>query len=145
LNLKIKYYEKCKQQSTQCINLGFSNCINGLSKYSFADTTERKVPATPVSVKYIGSINNQDLIQVEIENNSDDSFEISFVDKDGIELYSEIFNTRKISKKFLLDIPDLNFKNLQLIVTSKKTFQSQTFSLAKNRTVFENVIVAKID
>jgi adenylate cyclase len=116
-----------------------------LSKYSFADTTERKVPATPVSVKYIGSINNQDLIQVEIENNSDDSFEISFVDKDGIELYSEIFNTRKISKKFLLDIPDLNFKNLQLIVTSKKTFQSQTFSLAKNRTVFENVIVAKID
>jgi hypothetical protein len=115
-----------------------------LSNYSFADTTNRKPLTTPVSVKYIGSVNNQDLIQVEIDNSSEDELQISFVDKDGVELYSEYFNSKKIVKKFLLDISDLNYNNIQVIVTSRKTANSQSFSIEKSSTSVENIVVAKL-
>ena len=116
-----------------------------LSKYSFADTTDvRPVSSTPVAVKYVGSVYGQDVIQVEIENILDESIEISFVDLEGVVLYSETFTGKKITKKFLLDMPDVNYENLQLVVTSKKKAQSQSFKIAKNTSIAENMLLAKL-
>jgi hypothetical protein len=115
-----------------------------LSNYSFADTTTRKPLANPVSVKYIGSVNNQDLIQVEIDNSSEDELQITFIDNEGVELYSEYFNSKKITKKFLLDISDFNYNNIQVVVSSRKTSSSQSFAIVKNSTTIDTVVVAKL-
>lgn len=116
-----------------------------LSKYSFADTTDvRPVSGTPVAVKYIGSAYGQDIIQVEVDNLLDETVTISFVDEEGVELYAETFTDKKITKKFLLDIPEVNYDNLQLVVTTKKKIQSQSFKITKTLTVVDKMTVAKL-
>jgi hypothetical protein len=116
-----------------------------LSKYSFADTTDRNVnKSTPVDVKHVGTFKGQDLIQVNIENASGDKIEISFVDSEGYVLYEDVFTEKSISKKFLLDIPDNNFNSLQLIVRTQKQSQAQSFSIAKDVIVVEKTTIAKL-
>lgn len=116
-----------------------------LSKYSFADTTDvRPSSGTPVAVKHIGSVYGQDLIQVEVDNLLNETVTISFVDEEGIELYSETFTDKKITKKFLLDISEVNYDNLQLVITTKKQTQTQSFKIAKTTTVADKLTVAKL-
>ncbi len=114
-----------------------------LSKYSFADTiTVKNTIDTATTVKYLGSTNGKDVFQIEIENIQDDTFEISFVDADGIMLYSEIFSGKKIVKKFLLDIPESAYDNLQITIGNKKT--SQSYKIEKTTRVVQNISVAKL-
>ncbi len=116
-----------------------------LSKYSFADTTDRNVnKSTPVDVKHVGTFKGQDLIQVNIENASGDNIEISFVDSEGYVLYSDVFNDKNISKKFLLDIPENSFNDFQLIVKTQKQSQTQSFGIGKEIKIVEKTIIAKL-
>lgn len=114
-----------------------------LSKYSFADTSDRdRNKATPVQVKHIGTVNGSNLIEVSIDNAAEEMIEISFIDNDGVELFKDEFNDKKIAKKFLLDIPKSSISKLKLIVTTKKKTQTQSFAISKDDKVVElNVTV----
>lgn len=115
-----------------------------LSKYSFADTTNKDVKtANTVEVKHLGSIKGQDVIQVNIDNAQGESVEITFVDAEGIELYSDVFTDKFISKKYLLDIPENSFNNLQLIVKTKKQTDTQSFVIAKDVKIIEQTTIVK--
>lgn len=114
-----------------------------LSKYSFADSiTVKNTIDTATTVKYLGSTNGQAVFQIEIENIQEEAFEISFVDADGIKFYSEIFSGKKIIKKFLLDIPESAYDNLQITIGNKKT--SQSYKIEKTTRVVQNISVAKL-
>lgn len=115
-----------------------------LSKYSFANNNNKEVKKeNSVEVKHIGSIKGQDVIQVSIDNAQGESVEIIFVDAEGTELYSEVFTDKFISKKYLLDIPESNINNLELIVRTKKQSNTQSFKIAKDIKVLEQTIIVK--
>lgn len=115
-----------------------------LSKYSFANAGNKEVKKeNTVEVKHVGSIKGQDVIQVSIGNAQGESIEIVFVDVEGIELYSEVFTDKFISKKYLLDIPESNINNLELIVRTKKHSTTQSFKIAKDIKIFEQTIIVK--
>lgn len=115
-----------------------------LSKYSFADTTNKEIKTTnTVEVKHVGSIKGQDVIQVNIDNAQGESVEITFVDAEGIELYSEVFTDKFISKKYLLDIPEGNINDLQLIVKTTKQSSTQSFIIAKDIKIVEQTVIVK--
>ncbi len=114
-----------------------------LSKYSFADTSDRdKNKATPVQVKHIGTVNGSNLIEVSIDNVAEEIIEISFIDTDGVELFKDEFSDKKITKKFLLDISESSISNLKLIVTTKKKTQTQSFVISKDVKVVELNVTA---
>lgn len=115
-----------------------------LSKYSFASTGNKEAKKeNNVEVKHVGSIKGQDVIQVSIDNAQGESIEIVFVDAEGVELYAEVFNDKFISKKYLLDIPESNINNLELIVRTKKQSTTQSFKLAKDIKILEQTIIVK--
>lgn len=115
-----------------------------LSKYSFASTGKKEAKKeNNVEVKHVGSIKGQDVIQVSIDNAQGESIEIVFVDAEGVELYAEVFNDKFISKKYLLDIPESNINNLELIVRTKKQSTTQSFKLAKDIKILEQTIIVK--
>ena len=75
-----------------------------------------------IEVKSLKNTKYDNLIQVDIKSDSVDTFIITLVDRDGIELYSDKFVDNKYTKKFSLAIDETDLVNpIKVVVTSKTT------------------------
>lgn len=107
--------------------------LTTISTATFAsnDKVAKNTKSIPTEVKYLYTVNGNDIIQVDIDNENGDDLTITLIDAEGEELYSELVSDKKISKKFLMDMPDFTSKKITLTVTSKKGGINQSLLLSK--------------
>jgi hypothetical protein len=105
-------------------------------------STEKSV--IPVEVKYVGSLNEQPVLEVSLDNAAGEEFKVTLRDENGELLYSGSFNNKKIVKRFQFDNGSPNPMRILLTVSTKKLSQTETFEISKNRQVIEDVVIEKL-
>ena len=95
-------------------------------------------------VKYLGTENNQLAFQVDFDNTTDRSFNISIKDEDGNLMYADRFKEKKFSKKFLVNPSEYGTMKLTFVVTTLNDRQSQVFNINTNSRVVDDVVVTKL-
>ncbi|ULQ50695.1 hypothetical protein [Flavihumibacter fluvii] len=98
----------------------------------------------PVEVKYIGSQNEQPVLEVSLDNAAGEEFKVTLRDENGELLYSGSFTNKKIVKRFQFDNGSDNPMRILLTVSTKKLSQTETFEISKNRQVIEDVVIEKL-
>lgn len=98
----------------------------------------------PVEVKYVGSLNDQPVLEVSLENIAGEEFKVTLRDEHGELLYSGSFNDKKIVKRFQFDNGSTTPIRIHLTVSNKKLNQTETFEISNNRQVIESVVVEKL-
>ena len=118
----------------------------GLSQATFAGSKTDN----PMEFKFIGKIKNHPVFQLNLNNTESEEYFISIKDENHVLLYSEKVKAKdaNFSRKYQLDIEedDLNAPGFGVTVevTSAKTHKTQVYKISSQRTVNENIIVAKL-
>jgi hypothetical protein len=99
--------------------------------------------STPVSIRYIGKLNDQPVFQIEFDNQNEEYFNVSIRDEEGNILFSEKSKDKKFSRRFQLD-KDVNNVKLTFSLRTDKQKQSQVFEVNSNYRVVEDVVVTKL-
>ena len=98
----------------------------------------------PIEVKYVGSLNEQPVLEVSLDNESGEDFRVSLRDEHGELLYSGSFNNKKFVKRFQFDNGSINPMRILLTISTKKLSQTETFEISNTRQVIEDVVVEKL-
>jgi hypothetical protein len=98
----------------------------------------------PIEVKYIGSQNEQPVLEVSLDNASGEEFKVTLRDENGELLYSGSFNNKKFVKRFQFDNGSSNPMRILLTISNKKLSQTETFEISKNRQIIEDVVIEKL-
>ncbi len=103
-----------------------------------------KIPAPPVEIKYLGSLNYKPVFEINFDNQDGEDVYLTLKDEDGNVIYSDIVKDKKYSRKIQLDNSELYNMKLTLNLRSKKINESQNFSVNSNTRIVENVEVVKL-
>ena len=98
---------------------------------------------TPVSIRYIGKLNDQPVFQIEFNNQNEEYFNVSIRDEEGNVLFYEKSKDKKFSRKFQLD-KDVNNVKLTFSLKTENQKQSQVFEVNNNYRVVEDVVVTRL-
>jgi hypothetical protein len=98
----------------------------------------------PVEVKYIGTQNEQPVLEVTLDNATGEEFRVTLRNDEGDILYSGAFNQKKFVKRFQFDNGSSNPIRILMTVSTKKLSQTETFEISKSRQVIESVVVEKL-
>jgi hypothetical protein len=124
------------------LRLGLCSVLvcNGLAPIQAQETKDGLLP---VSISYVGQMNDRPLFKIEFENKSGVAYNISITDEDNNVLYSAKFKDKKFAKSFLVQDVDLEKMKLSFIITSNGE-EAQVFDINQNiRTVQEYVITKR--
>lgn len=109
------------------------------------DKKEVVAASSPVQVKYLGEINKQPVIQIDINNLNQEVLYVTLKDENGQHLYSEKISGQGFSKKFQFTDQEANNVKLTLSLASKKDKKAQVFQINNVTTVVEDVVVTRVD
>jgi hypothetical protein len=99
----------------------------------------------PVELKYIGSINNQPLVQLTFAGNAEENeFTIIIKDEDGNSLYKETIKGENFYKKFLLNNDEIGNETLRFEVISKRSSKSVVFEVNREFRYVNELAVNKM-
>jgi hypothetical protein len=99
---------------------------------TMAKATEKN-PELPVELKYLGKIGYKPLLELNINGNADaGQYRITVKDEDDNSLYSENVKAEIFSKKFLLNVDEINGP-VTFEVTERKTGKTVTFEVKQRR------------
>ncbi|WP_157473857.1 hypothetical protein [Flavihumibacter petaseus] len=98
----------------------------------------------PVDVRYVGSINQQPVLEVAYDNPAGEAMNITLRDLDGNVLYTGSFTDKKIAKRFQFDNQGSDDIKIKLTVSQGKKSQTEIFQINRNSQVIEQVVVAKL-
>lgn len=97
-----------------------------------------------VTVKYLGTIDNQPVVRIEFDNLENASCYLMIKDEDGNILYSDNFRDQKFGKSFQLQRPDLDKARYSFVLTSSKQKITQSFEVSTNVRTIQDVVVTKL-
>ena len=98
----------------------------------------------PVTLKFIGTINNQPLFQLSfIGTPEQDHFTIQVRDEYGNPLYRENIIGRTFSKKFLLNTDEIGDDPIRFEITCQKTKQSVFYEVNPATRIVQQWVVAE--
>ena len=97
-----------------------------------------------VAIKYIGTLDDQPLFQIEFENKEGIVYRVSIADETGETLYAEKFSDKKFSRKFKLESPELNHSKLTFTVTSVKEKHTQVFLINSNYHTVPDYVITRL-
>lgn len=103
-----------------------------------------KIKTPNVEVKYVGTVDNSPLFQVEFNNENGEEVFVTLRDANGNILYSEVTREKKFSKRFRLEGIELNDSKVTLNIRSKKESAAHVFTINKSVRQVEEVIVSKL-
>ena len=103
-----------------------------------------KIKTPNVEVKYVGTVDNSPLFQVEFNNENGDEVFVTLRDVNGNILYSEVTKEKKFSKRFRLEGIELNDSKVTLNIRSKKASAAHVFTINKSVRQVEEVVVSKL-
>src|SRR5205085_5140619 len=98
----------------------------------------------PVENKHLGNTGGKRVFQVDFENASQESVNITIRDQDGTILYVEKFKDRRFSKKFKFDKPDFEQAKLKFTVSGNSGVQSEEFGINSSIRTVQDVVVTKL-
>jgi hypothetical protein len=105
---------------------------------------DKDKPTTAVEIKYIGTVNNQPVFQIEFDNRNKENYNVSIKDEDGNTLYFERFKDEKFSKKFQFERTGIDDMKLTFTLKSEKEKQSQSYEVNTSVRVIQDVVVTRL-
>jgi hypothetical protein len=101
-------------------------------------------PSSAIDLKFLGSVQQKPVFQLNINNTSNDEFIVTFRDEQSNVLYSTRLKGSNITKNFQLSDEEGNGGAMSVEVKSKKTNKSEVYTINKTQTVTEEVVVNKL-
>ncbi len=101
-------------------------------------------PEPPVEIKYLGSLDEKPVFQINFNNEDGEKAYLSLRDENGNIIYSELVKEKNYSRKIQLDNLELNNVKVTLSIRSKKENLTQAFQINHSLRTEENVEVAKL-
>jgi hypothetical protein len=108
-----------------------------------AQTSNKTNPAV-VDIKYLGSVDNQPIFQVEFDNASQENIHVSITDEDGNVLYGEKFRDKKFSRKFKFEKSNSDPFKLKFTLTGDNAKLSQVFEVNTKVWTVQDVVITKL-
>ncbi|MDQ6889235.1 MAG: hypothetical protein M3Z56_03015 [Bacteroidota bacterium] len=106
------------------------------------------VNENPVEIKFLGSVENHPVFQLNLNNKDAEQYVITLRDATNQILFTEKTNTPDFSRNYKLDIDEADFRTsdfqLRVEVTSLKTNATQVYKISTKSRVVEDVIIAKL-
>ncbi len=96
-----------------------------------------------VSIRYIGTVQDRALFQVDFVNEDEESFLLSIQDENGTYLYKEKISGRTFTKKFEWQNEDINVSKLVFSITNLKSKKTQVFEVASEVRTVRDVVINK--
>ena len=132
-------------KNAKMITVGlFTLCTMGFVNATFAGATTD----APVELKFIGKVANQPVFELKLNNDVAQAYYINIKDASGNVLYSEKVRGEKLSRKYQLDIDasdmDAPGFGVSVEVTSANTHKTEVYKISAEKTVTENIVVAKL-
>ncbi len=113
------------------------------STSTLANNDKEKIAST-IELKFIGHFENQPVFQLNLNNQVEDEFTITFRDDYGNVLYTGKVKGTSISKKFMLNIEEIGDNVLSVEVKAKKNSQAEVYKINRNRSYVEETVVSRI-
>ncbi len=114
---------------------------------SFTGTVHAQTSTASTSkpvIKYLGRSDDQLVFQVDYNNLSDETFNVSIKDEDGNLIYVDRFRDKKFSKKFRINESEYGAMKLTFVFSSGKDYQAQAFQINTNSHVVDDVVVTNL-
>ena len=106
-----------------------------------AMANEMTKDSTPVELKYIGSINNQPVFQLNLDGAENDEFSISITDGNGDLLYFDKVKGKNFSRKFQVNTEEIMDGRLFVEIKERKSSKGELYEInSKTRLVQENLV-----
>jgi hypothetical protein len=112
---------------------------------SYANDKKEVASASNVKVKYLGAIDKEPIIQIDIKNQDHEELYVSLKDENGFNLYTTKLSGDAFSKKFRFTDIDLESMNVTLSVSTRKGKASEVYHINNVTTVVESVVITKVD
>ena len=124
------------------LGIGFASLV----AFSFIPARANAQDPSPsgVVIRYIGSINNQPVFQIEFENQNAEAYNVSIKDEVGNTLYNEKFKDKKFSKKFQFERSTTDDMKLTFTLSGQKQRLTQVFEVNTSVRTVEDVVVTKL-
>jgi len=121
----------------------FILAIPGSSKAS-NDKDDKKEGTSVIDLKFVGNVNNQPVFQLNLQNAIEDEYTVIFRDQYGNILYSERYRGTNITKRFVLNTEELGDESVNVIVRTRKSNKTETYSINRNYSYVEQAVVSRI-
>lgn len=99
---------------------------------------------TPAVLKYIGSVNNQPIFQLTLNNTESDEFYITVKDAAGTLVYTESVTGKEVTRKYRLNTDEIEVAGLKFEVRSKNNNSKFAYTIQKNTYYVEDLVVSKL-
>src|SRR5919206_3154932 len=101
-------------------------------------------PAPPVDFKYLGTIDDKPVFQINFSNAEGEKVNLYLKDENGNIIYSDLVKDKNYSRKIQLENIDLGTLKVILSIRSKKENLTQAFIINQNTRTEENIEIAKL-
>jgi hypothetical protein len=98
----------------------------------------------PVEIKYLGTIDDQPVFQLDFDNAYEKNVKLSITDENGLLLYGGRTNEKKFSKKFKFEKAGIDPVKLTFTLTTGKEKQSQVFEINTKVWTVKDVVVTRL-
>jgi hypothetical protein len=134
-NLKIAVTALFFFAATGMYTAGFSN----------PTTDKAKVAGqTEMAVEYIGNCNNLPVFQLNLFNKNDDVYVVVIKDLNDEVLYTETVSGKSFSRKYAFDVAATALNNISIVITGRKTNQSEVYKITSASYTYDSVSVARL-
>ena len=120
-------------------------CTLMLFAQANASDTNSNFKDLPVELKYVGSVNDQPLLQLNFLGSKDENeFQVSITDGKGYTFYSAVIKGERVSKQFLLDTYNLEGATLKFEISSRKTGKTVVYQVSRHTKISEQMDLVKL-
>lgn len=118
-----------------------------LSAFVFANTVaaNNTKPGSTIELKYIGKAEDGPVFQLNLVNEQEEEFSITFRDENGNVLYSEKVKGTNITKRFRLSNEQLADDTVKVEVKNKKGSILEQYTINRQVKVVDEASVTKLD
>lgn len=138
--------KQMKNQKTPARNQFFKLIVAGfIAAASFTSTQAQSSTELPApQIKYIGSLGDKLVFQVDYNNESSDAFSLEIKDGQGYQFFFDRFKDKAFKKKFAIDKSELGDNAIQFTIATKDAIKKQSFDVNASYRVVEEVSVVKL-
>lgn len=105
---------------------------------------DNRKDSAPVEFRFVGSIQQQPVYQLDINNTNVDEYYISFSDGFGTILYSGNIKSGLTSQRFMINADEVGDEVLTVTITARKANVSQVYTIKRSQNLVEENVVKRV-
>lgn len=136
-----------KNRTTTARNVFFKLALSALIAAGSLTSANAQISATTSptpQIKYIGSLGDKIVFQVDYDNRSQEGFSVEIKDYQGFQFYFDKFKDITFKKKFAIDKAELENNPITFTVITKTGVKQQVFDVNTTSRLVEEVSVVKL-